>query len=67
MTRKTTYMTGPMSKLLRSPPIEAAKHLAYVARRFVEDRALASDVDEAIRIWQEAVQASTRTPSRSQP
>ena len=31
---------------------EAAKYLALVARRFVQDRANANEVNEAIKMWQ---------------
>lgn len=36
-----------------SPLRATARHLALVARRFMNDRANLDDVDRAVRMWQE--------------
>jgi len=51
MSKPRTYMT----RARRAPVVEAAKNLASVARRFVDDRASAPDVETAIRVWRDAV------------
>jgi hypothetical protein len=53
-------MTGPNSKPMRKPTIEAAKFLATVARRFVNDRANANEVEAAIKVWHTACAENCR-------
>lgn len=54
MSKRNTFMTGPMSKPPRSPLIEAARHLQNTARRFIAERASERDMEEAIEIWRDA-------------
>ncbi len=53
MARATDYQSGTPYNV-RGPQIEAAKFLQSKARRFVEGKDSAADVNEAIRVWREA-------------
>jgi hypothetical protein len=53
--RRGTYIEGPRTTTPpRRPTIEAARFLANVARRYVADRVLPRDVDEAVEAWNTA-------------
>lgn len=56
MGKRNTYATGAHSNQrdMRSPLVMAARFLANTARRFLSDKALPRDVDEAIAAWSEA-------------
>jgi hypothetical protein len=61
MTRRDTYMNGSARPYYpQTPQIEAAKHLALVARRFTQERASAHEVEEAIAIWRGSLAAEER-------
>jgi hypothetical protein len=48
--RSTTGETA-VPYYVESPVREAAKHLRLIASRFLAERALPSEVDEAVKIW----------------
>lgn len=62
MSRRSTYNAGPAAYHRRDAATEAAKHLANIARRFVADRATATDVDDAIEAWNRVSDAPSPDP-----
>jgi hypothetical protein len=49
--KRDTFMSGRFNEALRSPEVEAAKYLINTARSFVNARAHARDLDEAVQMW----------------
>lgn len=54
MAKRDTYMTGPAPYYRGTSAVEAAKHLANVARRYAQEKATRADVDEAIGMWRDS-------------
>jgi hypothetical protein len=65
MSKRRTFMQGPVSKPPRSPAVEAARFLASAARRYLEDRGTPREIDEAIACWREAREKPTSSTSSS--
>ena len=63
MGKRNTYMNGPAAPSYPKPPrVEAAEHLALMARRYANDRACQREVEEAITLWREALAPAPGTP-----
>jgi hypothetical protein len=69
MAKPDTYLRRNKPYAPRSADIEAAKHLALVARRFANERANRSDVDDAVAIWRDTAPTSqpAGTPAAPEP
>jgi len=55
MSRRDTYMQGVKPYFRQSDDMEAALHLALIARRYTQERATAHEVSEACRMWTHAI------------
>lgn len=54
MANRADYMKQSLPYQPRRADIEAAKFLALVARRYANENANRREVEEAIKMWQEA-------------
>lgn len=54
MSKPSTYNSGPAPYYRGTDAVEAARHLASVARRYAQGKATRADVDEAIGMWRDS-------------